>query len=40
MARKEITFTYIKTDHMVADALTKPVPPTKFVLCRNGMGVN
>lgn len=40
VARKEITFTYTKTDHMVADALTKPVPPTKFAFCRNGMGVN
>ncbi|KAI3438358.1 hypothetical protein D9Q98_000796 [Chlorella vulgaris] len=39
VARKEVTFTYTKTDHMVADALTKPVPVTKFQFCRAAMGV-
>ena len=39
VTRKDITFTYIKTDHMVADALTKPVPATKFNFCRNEMGI-
>jgi hypothetical protein len=37
--RKDITFSYIKTDHMVADLLTKPVPTTKFNFCRNEMGI-
>ena len=37
--RKEVVFTYVRTDHMVADALTKPVPPSKFVYCRDGMGM-
>ena len=39
VARKEVTFAYTKTDHMVADALTKPVPVTKFQFCRAAMGV-
>lgn len=37
--RKEVMFTYVRTDHMVADALTKPVPPAKFVYCRDAMGM-
>jgi hypothetical protein len=37
--RKDITFTYITTDKMAADALTKPLPSTKFIFCRNAMGI-
>ena len=37
--RGEVSFHYIKTDSMVADALTKPVPASKFQFCRSTMGV-
>ena len=36
----EVTFEYISTESMVADALTKPVPATKFNFCRAGMGLS
>ncbi|PSC68653.1 retrotransposon Ty1-copia subclass [Micractinium conductrix] len=39
VARNEVTFEYISTESMVADALTKPVPATKFNFCRAGMGL-
>ena len=38
-ARQEIKFEYIRTDHMLADALTKPVNKIKLEFCRSGMGV-
>ena len=37
--RGEIRFHYIRTDSMVADALTKQVPASKFQFCRSAMGV-
>lgn len=40
VTRKDVSFSYIKTDGMVADALTKPVPKIKFEFCRSAMGIN
>jgi Reverse transcriptase (RNA-dependent DNA polymerase) len=40
VARKEVAFDYVKTEHMIADNLTKPVPEGKHIFCRNGMGVS
>ena len=37
--RKDISFKYIPTTKMVADALTKPLPTIKLEYCRKGMGV-
>jgi phosphopantetheinyl transferase (holo-ACP synthase) len=39
VARGEIEYQYISTTHMIADALTKAVAPTKLILCRDNMGV-
>ena len=39
VALKDITFKYISTKEMIADALTKPLPAAKFYYCRDGMGV-
>lgn len=40
VTRKDIVFKYISTDKMVADALTKPLPSTKFNYCRSMMGIS
>jgi hypothetical protein len=40
VARKEVAFEYVKTEHMIADYLTKPVPEGKHTFCRSGMGVS
>jgi hypothetical protein len=39
VARNEVDVKYISTDHMVADFLTKPVPETKFIICRDRIGM-
>ena len=39
VTRGEISFKYIRTDKMVADALTKPIPASKLKFCRDAMGV-
>lgn len=38
-ARKEVEFSYISTDEMIADSMTKAVPEQKFYFCLKGMGV-
>ena len=40
VARGEVSFNYIRTDKMVADALTKPVAANKLHYCLDAMGVN
>jgi hypothetical protein len=40
VARKEVAFEYINTEHMIADVLTKAVGKAKHSMCCNGMGVN
>ena len=40
VARKEVEFEYISTERMVADIMTKALPESKFVFCREGMGVS
>ena len=39
VARKDVSFSYIKTDEMLADMFTKPVPGNKLQLCCEGIGV-
>ncbi len=39
VARKDVEFTYIRTDAMLADMFTKPVPGNKLQLCCDGIGV-
>ena len=37
--RKEVAFTYISTQMMVADVFTKALPESKHAFCRAGMGM-
>jgi hypothetical protein len=39
VARREVCFEYCRTEHMIADCLTKAVPEHKFRLCCQGMGL-
>ena len=39
VARQEVKFEYIDTEHMIADALTKVVSKSKFEYCCSGMGI-
>lgn len=37
--RKDVSFDYVSTNEMVADALTKPLPLNKLEFCRKKMGI-
>jgi ribonuclease HI len=37
--RNEVIFEYLPTHLMIADCMTKALPESKFIFCRNGMGV-
>lgn len=39
VARNDVAFVYVRTDHMAADSLTKALPAPKFTFCRTAMGV-
>ena len=39
VARREVAFTYVPTDAMAADTLTKPVPAAKHKFCCAAMGI-
>jgi len=39
VARKEVQFEYIKTENMLADVRTKPVPRVKLETCCQGIGM-
>ena len=39
VARKEVSFHYVNTEHMIADMLTKPVHAVKLAFCCKGMGL-
>ncbi len=39
VARKEVVFEYVRTEHMLADMLTKPVPRSKLEYCCLNVGL-
>ena len=39
VARKEVAFQYVRTEHNVADVLTKALPKGKHAFCSAGMGI-
>jgi histone deacetylase 1/2 len=39
VARKEVCFEYISTQHMTADCMTKPLPVNKFQVCCTNLGM-
>ena len=40
IARKEVEITYVRTEHMLADVLTKALPKVKHAFCCDGMGIS
>jgi len=39
VARSEVSFSYLSTDKMVADILTKALPEVKHNFCSSSMGL-
>ena len=39
VARREVEFSYIRTEAMLADMFTKALPGSKFQFCCDGIGV-
>jgi hypothetical protein len=39
VARREVHFSYCKSEDMIADCMTKALPAIKFIKCREGMGI-
>lgn len=39
VARKEVNFTYVQSSDQLADIMTKPLPPSKFKYCCDGIGL-
>ena len=40
LARREMEFSYVNTNEMLADMFTKPVPGKKLQVCSDGIGVD
>ena len=39
VAKRDVEFSYVNTNEMLADMFTKPVPGNKLQVCSGGIGV-